>query len=79
MRPENKKMQEFLRQNGINASVKFINKGSLKGCWRLYGKGQKWNKELENKLNELGFVDFDGKPLSWLSGNGGSFSVSDRL
>lgn len=78
MRPENEKMRQFLQENGIECSVKYISDGSLKKTWRLYKKGEKWTEELAQKLTALGFVDFDWKPLSWLSGNGGLFSVFVR-
>lgn len=75
MRPENKRMQEWLLERGIDAKVKWIVDGSLKRSWRLYGKGQKWTKELADKLNELGFVNLWKEPLDIYSGNGGEFSV----
>lgn len=74
---KNKAMQAELRKNGIEASCKFLHKGSLKGRWSLYNPNIKWfgNKELQKKFTDLGFLDFDGKPLSDFSGNGGGFSV----
>jgi hypothetical protein len=75
MRPENKAMQAFLAKNGIDAMPKYISDGSLRGCWRLYNTDTSWNLELAEKLNGLGFLDFDRKPLSKHSGNGGMFSV----
>lgn len=81
MRPENKRMQDFLRANGVEAHVKFIWRGSLKGCWRLfqpYATKILWTQELQDKLNGLGFVDFDGKSLGKFSGNGGTFCVFVR-
>lgn len=36
------------------------------------------NTELHNKLNQLGFTSFDGRPLDKFSGNGGVFSVFVR-
>lgn len=81
MRPENKRMQEFLAGHGIDASVYFIWDGSLKGNWRFsrpYREHVRWTQELQDKLNDLGFVDFDGKPLSQYSGNGGLFMVFVR-
>lgn len=78
-------MMQYLKDNEIKATPKFLWKGSLKGCWRLHNykkvNGQivseNWagNYDLQNKLTALGFVDFDGKPLSDLCGNGGWFSV----
>ena len=90
MKLENKQMRSFLKSNGIDAMPMYIKDGSLKGSWRLYGlKGknsdgspiyQNWvdNYELQNKLNELGFTDLWGKPLSNSSGNGGVFSIFVR-
>jgi len=87
MKPENKKMQEFLKANGINAVVRYNAKGSMKHTWHLYGpemrrefnpKWQKWTPELAEKLTNLGFKDFDGGVLGKYSGNGGLFSVSVR-
>lgn len=77
MRPENKKMKEFLKQNGIDAMPKYLPNGSLKGCWRLYNLKVKWfdNYNLQNKLTSLGFSDFDGDVLDNYDGSGGLFSV----
>ncbi len=77
MREENKKMTAFLKENGINARVKFIFDGSLKNTWRLYNPKIKWfdNKELQLKLTGLGFRDFDGKKLCNFSSNGGVLSI----
>lgn len=83
MRPENKRMQEFLKQNGIDAIPKYIFTGSLKRSWRLYGKNGnghdlsdyvKWTPELVTKLTDLGFTGLHG-PLGPYDGNGGVFSV----
>jgi hypothetical protein len=78
MRPENQRMQDFLARHGINCHVKYIPDGSMKRTWRLYGKGQKWTDLLREKLTQLDFLDFDFKPLSQYSGNGGSFCVFVR-
>ena len=78
MRPENKNMKRFLAQHGINANPKYLPDGSLKGCWRLYDKNTEWSIQLAEKLNNLGFMDFDNKPLGEFSGNGGRFSVFVR-
>ena len=88
MRPENKLMQNFLNDNGIKATPKFLWRGSMKHSWRLHdyiikdGKilGTEWynNLELQNKLNALGFTDFWGKPLCNYSGNGGVFCIFTR-
>lgn len=88
MRPENKRMQEFLKQNGVNAVPKWISTGSLKRSWRLYGKTgkstrntldnyQRWTPELAQKLTALGFRGLHG-PLDRFDGNGGVFSVFVR-
>ena len=76
-RPENSRMQDFLKANGILATPKYLHDGSLRGCWRL-SSSEPWCIELANKLNALGFVDFDGKPLGQFSGNGGHFCVFVR-
>jgi predicted nucleic-acid-binding protein len=78
MRPENRRMHQFLKENEIKANVKYISKGSLKNTWRLYNKGQKWSQELIDSLTALNFTDFDGSPLNLYSGNGGIFSVFVR-
>ncbi len=78
MLAHNKQMQDFLRQNGIEAVPKRIDKGSLKGTWRLYNFKIDWSLDLASRLNGLGFTDFDGKPISQISGNGGRFSVFVR-
>ena len=79
MLPQNKNMTEFLKKNGIiTTKVKLITTGSMKGCWSLYGKDQKWTKELIVKLTELGFRDFQNRPFTEWSGNGGMFSVFVR-
>ena len=78
VRPENKLMQDFLKKNGIKATAKFLFTGSLKGNWRLFGKGQKWTDSLIKKLTDLGFIGFDGDPLGKFSGNGGLFSIFTR-
>ena len=71
-------MMDFLKANGIDARVKFLHDGSLKGCWRLYNGEQAWDLALCNKLSALGFSDFDGTALNRYSGNGGVFSVFVR-
>lgn len=77
MTEQNKKMKLFLRENGIDAMPKYIKAGSLGGTWRIYNYKMQWwnNKELQEKMHGLGFRDFDGQPLSNLSGNGGLFSI----
>lgn len=89
MKEHNQAMQEYLKQNGINAIPKYINKGSMSGAWRLSGKRkrrnfnepiemcyQTWTQELADKLNALGFREYiNGKPLDKTSGNGGMFAI----
>lgn len=89
MRPENKRMRDFLLANGIDAIPKWISTGSLKRSWRLYGKNGKntpenrladyqlWTLELAAKLTTLGFRGLHG-PLGRWDGNGGVFSVFVR-
>jgi hypothetical protein len=78
IRPENQRMQDFLTSNGIDARAKYLAAGSLKRAWRLYNSETKWTQQLADKLNALGFSDFDGKKLGEFSGNGGMFSVFVR-
>ena len=78
MRNENVRMQNWLRSNGINARVKYLSSGSLKGSWRLSAPNEPWTEELVEKLSKLGFDGFDGRPLNRYSGNGGMFSVFVR-
>lgn len=82
----NVKMEQFLKQNGINAVPWRIDKGSMRGCWRIYskqGKGftnmDKWTPELVDKFTALGFRDFDNQPLNQFSGNGGDFQIFVRI
>ena len=78
LRPENRRMKDFLATNGIDCKVKYIPDGSLKRTWRLSDINRKWTAELIEKLTALGFVGFDWKPLDVYSGNGGLFSVFVR-
>lgn len=78
MREENKNMQNWLSSHGIKCRVKYLWAGSMKHTWRLYNPKIKWNEELSQKLTDLGFRDFDNKPLNEYSGNGGFFSVFVR-
>lgn len=88
MRPENKKMQSFLRANGFpNAVPKYLSTGSQKGCWRIYSKWsnlpelmgyERWTMDTARKFTALGFKDFDGRELSEFSGNGGIFQIFAR-
>jgi len=78
MRPENQKMKDFLQGHGIDCTPKYLKDGSLKGRWMLQAKGKNWSQELQDKLNSLGFRDFDNAPLHRFSGNGGMFCVCVR-
>ena len=75
MRPENKRMQEFLKNNGIKCHAKWIPDGSLKHTWHLWNTKIQWTSEIWDKLNGLGFHWIDGKPLGEHMGNGGVLSV----
>lgn len=78
LRPENRRMRQFLLSHGIDCKPKYIHTGSLKGCWSLYNKHIKWSLDLANALNVIGFCDFNRAPLGQHSGNGGVFSVFVR-
>ena len=78
MRPENARMKEYLDKNGVKAIPKWLPDGSLKRTWRLYDKNTQWSIDLAAKLNSLGFLDYNGKPLDEHSGNGGMFQVFVR-
>ena len=75
MNIENQEMKKWLKSRGIDATPKWLPDGSLKYSWRLYNKKTKWTIELANKLNKLGFLGHDFKPLGLFSGNGGMFSI----
>ncbi len=87
MRPENKRMTEFLNQNGIEAKVKYIFTGSLKHTWRIYNPDIKWTVAIAEKLESLGFrsysggkfhrYEINGKIIS-CEGNGGILSIFAR-
>ena len=91
--PRNKTMQGFLRSNGFPYAVaKYIDKGSLRGSWRIYSRPRasgkekniidtydKWTPEVVEKLNSLHFTNLYGKPLDIFDGNGGLFSVFARF
>jgi hypothetical protein len=80
MTEANTRMKNWLKDNGIIAMPKYIDSGSMRGCWRIYGLGAWWgNEELQKKFRDLGFVDFDGDPLDNFSGNGGMFSIFPNL
>jgi len=78
MRPENKRMQAWLKAHGVTATPKYIREGSMRGCWRLYDKEQPWTHALREKLTSLGFVGFDGQPIGEFAGNAGMLSVFVR-
>ncbi len=87
MRPENKRMTEFLKANGIEARVKYIFTGSLKHTWNIYNPNIPWTVELAEKLESLGFGGLhgpkfhrymiEGKEVSF-EGNGGVLSICAR-
>ena len=80
MLDRNMRMKNWLKDNGIIAIPKYIDAGSMRGCWRIYGLGSWWgNEDLQKKFRDLGFVDFDGDPLDNYSGNGGLFSIFPRM
>lgn len=83
----NKKMQNYLRENGFPYAVpKYIDNGSMRGVWRIYSKirgaglagYERWSQELADKFNFLGFRDHNGNPLNSFSGNGGMFQIFVR-
>ena len=77
-RKENLRMQEYCTSHGLQIRAKYIHDGSMKRIWRLFGPGQTLTPVLAEKLNGLGFTDFDGKPLGIYSGNGSTFQVFVR-
>lgn len=89
MTTANKNMKLWLAANGIFCTPKYIATGSMKRTWRLDdyklnkakpdGIGWWGNKDLQKKLTDLGFVDYDGDVLDDYSGNGGDFSVFVKL
>lgn len=78
MRPENKKMVEFLKANSIDATAKYQRDGSMRGTWILHNVNIKWSDELRDKLTSLGFTDYSGRPIDRFAGNGGIFCVYVR-
>jgi len=78
MLEHNRLMKQYLANNGIKATPKYLKAGSLRGTWRLYDLKQKWTDVLRKKLTDLGFKDYSGLPLGPYSGNGGLFSVFVR-
>ena len=77
MKIVNQNMKNLLAKNGIDAQVKYLDKGSMKGTWRIQNAKVTWygNKELQAKMTELGFLDYSKAPLNDFSGNGGVFQV----
>jgi len=67
MRPENKRMAEFLQIHGIKCNAKYIQTGSMAGCWRLWAKREVWGDDVKKKLDSLGFRDYDMNPLDYLA------------
>ena len=78
MKIYNKRMRDFLQMHGINATPKRIFVGSLKKTWRLHNLNTLWTIELANKLNDLGFANYNNKPLDKFDGNGGRFCIFVR-
>jgi len=75
LRPENQRMKDFLAANGIEAKPKWLPDGSLKRRWMLFNRELQYTEQLWEKLNALGFRDYDGKPLNKYSSNGSCLSV----
>lgn len=78
MKAENKNMRKYLADHGIKCRVKRFESGSMANTWRLFNPDLRWTEEIAEKLESLGFKDFDGKPFCKYSGNGGLFSVFAR-
>lgn len=70
-------MVAHLKARGIICRAKYIEKGSLKGFWRLYNPNTTWwdNKELQQKLKNFSFTNWDGAELANHHGNGGMFHI----
>lgn len=79
MLERNRRMKEYLRIHGIEATPKYIETGSLKGTWRFYNKQTKWTIELGHKFEEIGFLDFDGRQFQPFAGNGGLLMIFATL
>mgnify|MGYP001589675816 CR=1 FL=1 len=89
MLDKNKKMKSFLESKGFkNIIPKYIENGSMRGCWRIVSRVNGklgltgyalYTSEVQEKLTNLGFRDFDGEPLNQYSGNGGVFAVFARF
>lgn len=79
MLEQNRNMAAFIQDNlGIKVIPKYFDKGSMRGTWRLYWKGEKWSMEWAEKFNALGFTDCWNKSLGEFSGNGGMFQLFVR-
>ena len=80
MKIENKKMQKFLKDNGIIAKAKYIDNGSQKDTWRINGE-QMWfgNKALIEKFTSLGFKNHDHKDLHEFCSNGSQMSLFVKI
>lgn len=79
MLEHNRRMKQYLADNGIKATPKYMLKGSLAGLWRIYDLKQDWSLTLCEKFRALGFKGFDGAELNRYSGNGGYFSIFTRF
>lgn len=79
--PHNARVEKFLADNGLpGVKAKWLPDGSLKHRFMLFLKFNprmdvRWTEEHSEKMNALGFRDFDGRPLTGRSGNGGVFSL----
>jgi len=80
----NKRIKNYLANNGIIATPQLIKNGSMRNTIRIYQKNKEftdgcqlsfWNKELVDKFTALGFMNFDKKPLTIFSGDGGRFHI----
>ncbi len=69
-RPENKRMETFLAENGIKAKATYWWKGSMKRTWTIQSRTEKWTDELLNKFTALGFRNWDGQALKFLANSG---------
>ena len=78
MKAHNIKMKEYLAHYGIKARVKLIESGSMRDTWRIYAPDTEYTPEIMAKLTEIGFTDFDNKPLHKLSSGGSVLSVFVR-
>jgi hypothetical protein len=89
--PHNARVEDFLAANGLpGVKAKWLSDGSLKNTFRLSGyeaanawrpradRAAEWTPELADKLNALGFRNYNGQPFDRLDGNGGLFHVFSR-